>query len=186
MDTMKTRKWIVSIAALLGIAGFGAGAQPKEELYLETKQINYREGLIVFVLPKSWLEKYEPDGGGTFYEEGPDTGTLRLNVITAKSPEPVTLASVSISLLAAKYPPAEVLPNGNVFGKRTSRSDENGHAITTFSWVIAQATPPNDIWIASFAYTVLTMNEKSARTTLDRSFLEKSIRNASVSQSAVK
>lgn len=44
----------------------------------ELKTIVYRGGLVRFSIPATWQEEYEPDGGGTFYKEGPDTGTLRL------------------------------------------------------------------------------------------------------------
>ena len=48
----------------------------------ESKQIVYRGGIVAFKIPASWREEYAPDGGATFYEEGPDTGTLRLNVLS--------------------------------------------------------------------------------------------------------
>ena len=42
------------------------------------KTIIYRGGIARFRVPHSWVEEYEPEGGGTFYEDGPDTGTLRM------------------------------------------------------------------------------------------------------------
>ena len=45
------------------------------------KTIEYRGGIARFQIPESWVEEYEPRGGGTFYEPGDDTGTLRINVL---------------------------------------------------------------------------------------------------------
>ncbi len=50
---------------------------------IQFKTINYRGGLVRFRIPTDWIEEYEPEGGGMFYADGPDTGTLRLNVLTS-------------------------------------------------------------------------------------------------------
>ncbi|MBK8594774.1 MAG: hypothetical protein IPN83_04160 [Holophagales bacterium] len=39
------------------------------------KSITYRGGLVTFRIPRHWVEEYEEDGGGTFYEDRPDSGT---------------------------------------------------------------------------------------------------------------
>lgn len=46
------------------------------------KTINYRGGVVTMEIPAHWKEEYEPKGGGTFYEDRADSGTLRLNVLT--------------------------------------------------------------------------------------------------------
>jgi hypothetical protein len=46
-----------------------------------SKRVVYRGGIASFDLPASWVEEYEAAGGGTFYEDRPDSGTLRLNVL---------------------------------------------------------------------------------------------------------
>ncbi len=33
----------------------------------ETKQINYRGGIVRFQIPSSWVEESEEDGGGIFF-----------------------------------------------------------------------------------------------------------------------
>ncbi len=53
------------------------------------KTIEYRGGLVTFRIPSDWVEEYEADGGGAFYAEKPDSGTLRLNVNTLRSPSPI-------------------------------------------------------------------------------------------------
>lgn len=49
------------------------------------KTINYRDGFVRFDIPDHWVEEYEASGGGTFYELGGDTGTLRLSVLSFKT-----------------------------------------------------------------------------------------------------
>jgi hypothetical protein len=52
------------------------------------KPVVYRGGIVSFSIPANWREEYESDGGGTFYEDGTDTGTLRLHVISVGKKEP--------------------------------------------------------------------------------------------------
>lgn len=48
---------------------------------INAKEICYRGGIVIFPLPENWIEEYEPSGGGTFFEDAPQSGTLRLNVL---------------------------------------------------------------------------------------------------------
>jgi hypothetical protein len=69
------------LSVLLPVALVGAAEPPK------MKPIVYRGGIITFRVPATWKEEYEAEGGGTFYDDRPDSGTLRLNVLTFKAPE---------------------------------------------------------------------------------------------------
>ncbi|MBL8085918.1 MAG: hypothetical protein JNN26_25045, partial [Candidatus Obscuribacter sp.] len=53
------------------------------------KTIVYRGGIVKFQIPSHWKEEYEEEGGGTFYEDSADSGTLRLNVLTFESESPL-------------------------------------------------------------------------------------------------
>ena len=50
------------------------------------KLINYRGGLARFYLPSNWVEEYDQDGRGTFFEDKPDSGTLRVSVMELDEP----------------------------------------------------------------------------------------------------
>jgi hypothetical protein len=167
------RKLFASVVALFSIKGAVAG----QELPSTTKQISYRGGLVVFSLPSSWTEEYESDGGGVFYAPGEDTGTLRLNVITAKAPTPILSSASRGVLQKIGHPDAESLLTGSSFSKRVSRGDEQGRPITTYSWYVANVVEPDRVRIATFSYSILSSQEQSARVTADLSFLERSIRN---------
>jgi hypothetical protein len=167
------RKLIDGIATLLSIKSSIAG----QELQSLPKQINYRGGLVVFALPGTWTEEYEPEGGGVFYAPGDDTGTLRLDVITAKSPNPVTSADSGAVLLKTGNSHVESLPTGAAIAKRVSREVDRGNPITIYWWLVASVVEPDHVRIASFSYSILSSQEQSERTALDLSFLEQSIRD---------
>lgn len=167
------RKIIAGIATILSMKGAMAG----QGLPIVSKQINYRGWLVVFSLPESWVEEYEPAGGGMFYAPGNNTGTLRLDVISAKSPTSVSYSSVGQVLSEIGYPETENLPTGNAISKRVSRELDRGTPITIFWWDVANVVEPDHVRIASFSYAILSSEEQSTRTKSDLSFLEQSIRN---------
>jgi hypothetical protein len=51
------------------------------------KTIAYRGGIVTFRIPTHWREEYSDTDGGMLYEEHPDSGTLRLTIITMTVPE---------------------------------------------------------------------------------------------------
>lgn len=65
----------------------------------ELKTVSYRGGVVSFRIPAHWREKYTPDGGGSFYEDPPDSPTFRLEVVTARAPSPVTGAGSVILIV---------------------------------------------------------------------------------------
>src|ERR1044071_337637 len=147
---------------------------------IETKEIIYRGGLIRFSLPKHWIEKFEPDGGGMFYEDKPDAGTLRLSVITTKAPSKIDNKSTRSAL--ETFPdvkPGDVndLRNGNAFVSIVERTTEDGTPITLYWWYIANAVPPQSIRIAAFSYTVTTAKEQSPQTRAELRFLNEALQN---------
>jgi hypothetical protein len=175
------RKLIAGIAALLTASAASATAQP-----VGSKQINYRGRLVEFSIPAAWVEEYEPEGGGTFYEPGDGTGTLRLNVISARPPTSDTKLTSDRVLAQIGHPASEILPNGNAISTRVSRETEQGTPLITYWWYVANVVSPTHVRIANFSYTILSSNEGSALTKAELSFLEKSIRNASFSAEAGK
>ena len=145
------------------------------------KEIQYRGGVVTFSVPKHWVEHYEPDGGGMFYEDAPDTGTLRLNVITAKSPKPLSADAAYEDLLTMKSFKAESvqrLGNGTAMATSIQHSTEHGQAITIFWWYVANLVRPDYIRFANFSFTVLTSQENSEAINREVQLLAESIKNA--------
>jgi hypothetical protein len=73
------------------------------------KPITYRGGIVRFEIPSDWIEEFETSGGGTFYENRPDSGTLRLNVLSFSSKN---TPSEEMARSVFKDNPTEVLPSG--------------------------------------------------------------------------
>jgi len=156
----------------------GMAANAKDN---DMKEIKYRGGVIAFFIPKNWVEHYEPDGGGMFYEDAPNTGTLRVDVITTKSTKTLVSDAAYIELGSMKSVKPETikrLPNGNAIVTWVEHTAEGGQAITLFWWHVANPVPPNHLRLANFSYTVLASQEDSALTKSHIRMLTSSITNA--------
>lgn len=49
------------------------------------REVAYRAGVITFRIPAHWVDEYEADGTGIYYEPSAGSGTLRLTVLTLRS-----------------------------------------------------------------------------------------------------
>ena len=146
-----------------------------------TREIVYRGGILRFAVPADWAEEYEQQGGATFYAKRPNSGSLRLNVVTLKAPNAVTAGTaqeVLKQLRGIDRDSIEQLPSGNAIGRDMQRLSDSGIAITQYWWYLSNPVPPEYVRIAMFSYTVPTSNEKSAQTSAELKLLERSIRNA--------
>lgn len=148
---------------------------------VQMKEIVYRGGVVKFAVPKHWVEEYEPDGGGMFYENAPNTGTLRLNVITVQSPTELGSDSAYEALYSLKSTNRKTikrLPNGNAITTWVQHSSESGQAITLFWWEVVNPVRPRHLRSANFSYTVLTSQVHLPRTMFEVQLLNGSIENA--------
>ena len=120
------------------------------------KTIRYRGGIVTFRIPAHWTEEYEEVGGGIFYDEDNDSGTLRLNVLTFASKTPVTTRT-AMSLLEARRQEYQGtltdLGNGNALLRYTAVAQDEGASVTIHYWQIANVVPPNHFRLAIFSYT---------------------------------
>jgi len=135
---------------------------------------------VRFSLPSHWREEYEPEGGGTFYEDRPDSGTLRLNVITAESK-----SGESPEQAAEHAFPAgsfETLPSGLHMRHRIVDAEERGTAIRLHRWEIAVPVPPARVRIVCFTHTILAKQESDPATVAELALVEQSIRSAEFSR----
>ena len=120
------------------------------------KNIEYRGGVVTFRIPASWSEHYEPEGGGEFFENGPDTPTLRLNVITLRGPS-ATPETAADSL--KKYGAVERRDNGTALVRYVKLVDDDGTPLRIMYWQIAQALPPHHLRMVVFSLTILASQE---------------------------
>lgn len=133
-------------------------AQSPKDREQSLKTISYRGGLVSFRIPAHWKEEYEPDGGGAFYENAPDSPTFRLQTITMKSTSPITVESapnVLSSIREAGTAPIERLMNDCALVRYTQSPLDSGERLFITYWSIAHVVPPYHARIANFSYTLL-------------------------------
>ena len=163
---------------LMGSSG-SPPAQPSVGGEPPLKNISYRGGLVTFRIPAHWKEEYEPEGGGTFYEDAPDSATFRLQTITMKSPSPVTAESapdVLSSLRQAATAPVERLPSGCALIRYTQSSVERGERLLITYWSVAHIVPPHHARIANFSYTLLERQRDDASFQRELELLDREVR----------
>lgn len=169
---MKTIKILFCVLSILC-----SGVAMSESL----KEINFNDGVIKFKIPSNWKEEYGKDGKGAFYEDAPDTGTLRLQVITMEAPSD---AKGNLLVLALSSIPdvdqqdIEMLGNGNALAHAVQRSDEDGKEYTLYWWYLANYVPPNFVRMANYSYAILTSKENDKKTKEEVGLLARQIKKA--------
>jgi hypothetical protein len=149
------------------------------------KLISYRGGVVRFAIPDAWLEEYEEEGGATFYDDRPDAGILRLNVITAQEPPNAAMRSGTDRLLAIfkkspRTPTASlrVLDNGNVLYAYTDQAFEDGEDLLMYFWEIANRIDENHIRLAIFSFAILASQDANMQTTQQIAMLHQELSRA--------
>jgi hypothetical protein len=140
----------------------------------ELKTINYRGGIARFSIPSTWVEEYESEGGGTFYEDRPDSGTLRLNVLEFKSAK----TAAEMASTAFEQDQRELLPSGFCMRRYVEPTTENGEALSIHYWEIAVPVPPHSLRLVCFSHTILAGQESDPETVDELKILDDSIRSA--------
>jgi hypothetical protein len=150
------------------------------------KSIVYRGGVVTFRIPSHWCEEYSDFEGGMFYEDRPDSGTMRLKIILANAPRQLhsdsgmDLLQVFIDQLKLKCTKA-VRSDGNAVLKYEETSLERGTPLTISYWVVANPLPPLHARIATFSYTIPTVWRNQPRVRRDLEMLEVEIEAATFS-----
>lgn len=150
------------------------------------KTINYRGGIIQFRIPEHWQEEYEDAGGGTFYAPGDDTGTLRLNVLTAEAPPGQIVSSDTAAQVLEEDSrsygvPIVSLRKGVAMLRYDELTQEENESLTLRYWQVSQALAPRYVRIAIFSYTLLTDQFSDAAWQEELAMLDREIAAAELS-----
>lgn len=143
------------------------------------KMISYRGGLVFFALPIAWREECEPDGGATFYEERPGSGTLRLNVLSFSSKD---VPAAKMAATAFPKGSFELLPDGFPLRRTVADGEEKGQRLRLHSWEIAVPVSPHSLRMVVFRHTILAGQEKDQEIVQELEFIDRSIRAGTFSQ----
>lgn len=148
------------------------------------KTISYRGGVVTFQIPSTWIEEYEEQGGGTFYEDSPDSGTFRLNVMTFKTPQPSDQERAIEALQTGDWSNKKIskLNNGNAISHYFQPSEEDGQRLLIVYWEIANPLPPEHVRLAVFSYTILETQKDDPKLMKEIELLDNCIRKAIFSE----
>jgi hypothetical protein len=147
----------------------------------DLKTISYRGGIVRFTIPQSWKEEYEPEGGATFYEDAPDSGTLRLSVLSCHSKGAKTCQQMVSGLIAdGGY---ETLQEGLAIKSHVDSAEEKGHWLEVHYWEVAVPVSPDRLRMAIFSFTILAAHADETDARHDIELLDRSIRGAEYSRS---
>ena len=140
------------------------------------KTIDYRGGIVSFEIPSHWKEEYEPRGGGTFYEDRADSGTLRLNVLGFASKD----GSLSEDMLQQQMAkePHEILQCGFPMKRYMKKAEENGEVLHIYRWEVSIPVPPTELRIACFAHTIVAGQESDPRIKEELDLIDELVRTA--------
>lgn len=117
------------------------------------KNICYRDGIARFDIPASWKEEYEPSGGATFYDDRPDSGTLRLNVLSFSSNGKETGDQMVAGLVARSG--YKTLHDGLAIKQYVKSVEEDGEALHIHHWEVAVPVVGCNARLVIFSYTIL-------------------------------
>lgn len=145
------------------------------------KTVKYRGGIAEFVIPSHWREEYEPEGGGTFYEDAPDSGTLRLNVLSFESSD---TSAEQMAATAFRDGAISSTTRGLPLRREEKTVEENGERLHIVTWEVAIPVSPNGLRLAIFSYTILERQLEDPVFAAEIHQLEKAIKQASYSQAA--
>lgn len=145
----------------------------------DRKKINYRGGVVRFPIPSDWVEEYEPEGGGTFYADNPDSGTLRLNVLGFESPNK---AAEEMARDAFKQHAVLCHRSGFAMRRYVWPAEENGETLNIHRWEIAVPVPPHCLRLVLFAYTAVAGQQGDSRIATELQTVDECISAAEFSQ----
>jgi hypothetical protein len=143
------------------------------------KRVIYRGGLVAFQIPATWREEYEPEGGGTFYEEGPNTGTLRLNVLSLQKAEPRSLEAATREIFRGSA--VEKLPNGFPLRRYSKQAEEQGTPLVLYRWEVLVPVSPSKWRLVCFTHTILSAHVGLDQSKAELDLIDKLVREADYS-----
>jgi hypothetical protein len=136
---------------------------------VKLKDVVFSDGQLRFRIPATWQQGQEDDGGGVYYDEKLDQGTLRVKVMTFTTSDNLTghRALDEMGVLEAEPGQTlEALPNGNALRFHREETEARGERTAFHVWLLASLDPPHRMRMAVFSYTVRAREADEARALL--------------------
>ncbi len=124
--------------------------------------------------------------GGMFYEDRPNSGTLRIRVTTIKSAKDLHAGTAKdvLEVVARGLKEKNVNSStrdrmdGNAVLKYEEAAREQGKLLTIFYWLIANPLPPHRARVVTFSYAILAKQRELQSVQRDLEMLETEIESA--------
>ena len=143
-----------------------------------TKLVIYRGGIVRFHIPENWREEYESTGGGTFFEEGADTGTLRLNVLSFEDRGKRSTETLQRFFRDRE---AQVLQCGLSMRHYLTKTEEQGTPLHIYRWEVLVPVPPSRYRLVCFSHTIFAARDGEARSRKELELVDRLVREADYS-----
>jgi hypothetical protein len=142
------------------------------------KQIFFQGGIAQFSLPSSWVEEYEQDGSGTFFDEKPVSGTLRIKVLEVKK-QPTLTHEIKTAFdfieEIGKKRAIRILSNDVALARSKEKAAEAGKNLSLYFWHIGVKLTTNHFRLIVFTYTILESQEDDTNVRQELDLVNKSI-----------
>jgi hypothetical protein len=132
---------------------------------VKLKDVAFADGQLRFRIPSSWVQSQEEDGGGVYYDEKLDQGTLRVKVMTFTTEDDLTghRALDEMGVLEAEPGQTlEALANGNAVRFHREETEASGERTAFHVWLLASLDPPHRMRLAVFSFTVRAREAEEA------------------------
>ena len=155
-------------------------ADPNQVRDDEMAAVTYRDA-VTFSIPSSWRFEDQRGVQGVFYEDLPDSGTLRVSVFQWEGKDEADRNR----MLANALLPGDVdtLARGVYLRKEVKDAVESGEALRLHRWIVALALPENVCRIVVFTHTVTAAQEHEEGIVAELALVEHAVRNAQFSYS---
>ncbi len=142
------------------------------------KTVRYRDA-VSFPIPVTWKEEDEPGVQGTFYEDDPESGTLRVSVMQwVGSNEEDRNRIVKSILLPGSI---ETLKQGVYLKKEVEDGSEGGEPLKLHRWLVVLALPENTCRLVAFTHTVTSAQESDSAIVAELTAVDFAVKNAAYS-----
>lgn len=142
------------------------------------KLINYRGGIARFYLPSSWVEEYDQDGRGTFFEDKPDSGTLQISVMELDEPRddlgPADTVDDVVAEISATDSVAR-LPGGVAIAQTKRTVLDGGCELLCHTWHIGIPVARTHFRIIIFTHAIHAMRAFDPHVCQELAMLNRSI-----------
>ena len=138
------------------------------------KMVSYRDA-VTFAIPIGWTFEDEPGIQGTYYEDAPNSGTLRVSVMQWRGENEEDRNQILKSMLSGSV---EQLKQGIYLTQEIAAGHEDGEDLALHRWVVALALPDNVCRVAVFTHTVVKGTEKEPQIAQELAAVDFAVRNA--------